>query len=105
MTTLFSNVDICPWNCNANSGDACDKRIQDYHAVSKSIEKVLGVLKATSMPNNQVIAAANDRIASSVVRSTSIKDFFCNSTIKDNIIVDNVRKFDKGIIIEARIAI
>ncbi|WP_025264184.1 lipoprotein-releasing ABC transporter permease subunit [Wolbachia endosymbiont of Onchocerca volvulus] len=75
----------------------------DYRAVSKSIEKIPGVLKAIPMTNDQVIVAANDRIASSIVRSMSTKDLFYNTTITDNIIVGNVREFDKGVIVGARL--
>ncbi|QKX02190.1 lipoprotein-releasing ABC transporter permease subunit [Wolbachia endosymbiont of Dirofilaria (Dirofilaria) immitis] len=75
----------------------------DYHAVSKSIEKIPGVLKATPMTNDQIIVAANGKVAGSVVRSVSTKDLFYNTTITDNIIVGNIREFDKGVIIGARL--
>ncbi|MGL9757739.1 MAG: lipoprotein-releasing ABC transporter permease subunit [Wolbachia sp.] len=76
----------------------------DYHAVSKSIEKISGILKATSMTNDQVIVAANGRIAGSVVRGVSAKDLFNNTIVTNNLIVGNVEKFDEGIIIGARLA-
>ncbi|MCA4775162.1 lipoprotein-releasing ABC transporter permease subunit [Wolbachia endosymbiont of Mansonella ozzardi] len=76
----------------------------DYHAVLKSIEKIPSVLKATPMTNDQVIIAANGKITSSVVRGVSVKDLFNNTTVTNNIIVGNVRKFDEGVIIGARLA-
>ncbi|MCA4774031.1 lipoprotein-releasing ABC transporter permease subunit [Wolbachia endosymbiont of Mansonella perstans] len=76
----------------------------DYHAVSKSIEKIPSVLKATSMTNDQVIIAANGKITSGVVRGVSVKDLFNNTTVTNNIIAGNVRKFDEGVIIGARLA-
>ncbi|WP_395460897.1 lipoprotein-releasing ABC transporter permease subunit [Wolbachia endosymbiont (group B) of Ablattaria laevigata] len=76
----------------------------DYHAVLKSIEKIPGVLKATSMTNDQVIVAANGGIAGSVVRGVSAKDLFNNTTVTNNVIVGNVEKFDEGVIIGARLA-
>ncbi|OJH30436.1 Lipoprotein-releasing system transmembrane protein LolE [Armadillidium vulgare] len=76
----------------------------DYHAVSKSIEKIPGVLKAISMTNDQVIVAANGGIVGSVVRGVSAKDLFNNTTVTNNVIVGNMEKFDEGIIIGARLA-
>ncbi|MGL9732995.1 MAG: lipoprotein-releasing ABC transporter permease subunit [Wolbachia sp.] len=76
----------------------------DYHAVSKSIEKIPGVLKATPMTNDQVIIAANGKIVGSVVRGVSIKDLFNNTTVINNVIVGNVEKFDEGVIIGAGLA-
>ncbi|QJT94240.1 lipoprotein-releasing ABC transporter permease subunit [Wolbachia endosymbiont of Diaphorina citri] len=76
----------------------------DYHAVLKSIEKIPGVLKATSMTNDQVVVAANGGIAGSVVRGVSAKDLFNNTTVTNNVIVGNVEKFDEGVIIGARLA-
>ncbi|WP_068651806.1 lipoprotein-releasing ABC transporter permease subunit [Wolbachia endosymbiont of Trichogramma pretiosum] len=76
----------------------------DYHVVLKSIEKIPGVLKATSMTNDQVIVAANGGIVGSVVRGVSIKDLLNNTTVKNNVIMGNVEKFDEGIIIGARLA-
>lgn len=82
-----------------------DKSINsDYHAVLKSIEKIPGVLKATSMTNDQVIVAANGGIVGSVVRGVSTKDLLNNTTVKNNVIMGNVEKFDEGIIIGARLA-
>ncbi|UIP91486.1 lipoprotein-releasing ABC transporter permease subunit [Wolbachia pipientis] len=76
----------------------------DYHAVLKSIEKIPGVLKATSMTNDQVIVATNGGIVGSVVRGVSTKDLHNNTTVKNNVIMGNVEKFDEGIIIGARLA-
>lgn len=76
----------------------------DYHAVLKSIEKIPGVLKATSMTNDQVIVASNGGIVGSVVRGVSTKDLLNNTTVKNNVIMGNVEKFDEGIIIGARLA-
>ncbi|MFL3876871.1 lipoprotein-releasing ABC transporter permease subunit [Wolbachia endosymbiont of Trichogramma kaykai] len=76
----------------------------DYRVVLKSIEKIPGVLKATSMTNDQVIVAANGGIVGSVVRGVSIKDLLNNTTVKNNVIMGNVEKFDEGIIIGARLA-
>ncbi|CAH2209253.1 jg24748 [Pararge aegeria aegeria] len=76
----------------------------DYHAVLKSIEKIPGVLKATSMTNDQVIVAANSGIVGSVVRGVSTKDLLNNTIVKNNVIMGNVEKFDEGIIIGARLA-
>lgn len=76
----------------------------DYQAVLKSIEKIPGVLKATSMTNDQVIVAANSGIVSSVVRGVSTKDLLNNTIVKNNVIMGNVEKFDEGIIIGARLA-
>ncbi|QDW08999.1 lipoprotein-releasing ABC transporter permease subunit [Wolbachia endosymbiont of Aedes aegypti] len=76
----------------------------DYHAVLKSIEKIPSVLKATSMTNDQVIVAANSGIVGSVVRGVSTKDLLNNTTVKNNVIMGNVEKFDEGIIIGARLA-
>ncbi|MFP3023551.1 MAG: lipoprotein-releasing ABC transporter permease subunit [Wolbachia sp.] len=76
----------------------------DYHAVAKSIEKIPGILKATSMTNDQVIVAANGGIVGSVVRGVSVKDLFNNTTVINNVIVGNVENFDEGIIIGARLA-
>ncbi|WP_341813191.1 lipoprotein-releasing ABC transporter permease subunit [Wolbachia endosymbiont (group B) of Germaria angustata] len=76
----------------------------DYHAVLKSIEKIPGVLKTTSMTNDQVIVAANSGIVGSVVRGVSTKDLLNNTTVKNNVVMGNVEKFDEGIIIGARLA-
>ena len=76
----------------------------DYHAVSKSIEKIPGVLKATPMTSDQVIITANGKITGSVVRGVSVKDLFNNATVTNNVIVGNVKKFDEGVIIGARLA-
>ncbi|MGL9681544.1 MAG: lipoprotein-releasing ABC transporter permease subunit [Wolbachia sp.] len=76
----------------------------DYHAVSKSIEKIPGVLKATPMTSDQVIIAANGKITGSVVRGVSVKDLFNNTAVTNNIIVGNVEKFDEGVTIGARLA-
>ncbi|MEY2392811.1 lipoprotein-releasing ABC transporter permease subunit [Wolbachia endosymbiont of Tettigetta isshikii] len=76
----------------------------DYHAVSKSIEKIPGVLKSTPMTSDQVIIAANGKITGSVVRGVSVKDLFNNTTVTNNVIVGNVKKFDEGVIIGARLA-
>lgn len=76
----------------------------DYHAVLKSIEKIPGVLKVTSMTNDQVIVAANSGIVGSVVRGVSTKDLLNNTIVKNNVIMGNVEKFDEGIIIGARLA-
>ncbi|QKX01619.1 lipoprotein-releasing ABC transporter permease subunit [Wolbachia endosymbiont of Cruorifilaria tuberocauda] len=82
-----------------------DKDINsDYHKVSESIEKIPGVLKAIPIINDQVIIAANGKIAAVIVRSMSDKDLFYNTAITDNIIVGNLRKFDEGIIMGARLA-
>lgn len=76
----------------------------DYYAVSKSIEKIPGVLKATPMTNDQVIVTANGGIVGSVVRGISAKDLFNNTTVTNNVIVGNVESFDEGIIIGTRLA-
>ncbi|WP_395462905.1 lipoprotein-releasing ABC transporter permease subunit [Wolbachia endosymbiont of Cantharis cryptica] len=76
----------------------------DYRAVSKSIEKIPGILKATPMTNDQVIIAANGKIAGSVVRGVSTKDLLNNTTITNNVIIGDVKKFDEGVIIGARLA-
>ncbi|MGL9726109.1 MAG: lipoprotein-releasing ABC transporter permease subunit, partial [Wolbachia sp.] len=76
----------------------------DYHAVSKSIEKIPGVLKATPMTNDQVIVTANGGIVGSIVRGVSTKDLFNNTIVKNNVIMGNVKKFDEGMIIGARLA-
>ncbi|MDR2831939.1 MAG: lipoprotein-releasing ABC transporter permease subunit [Rickettsiales bacterium] len=76
----------------------------DYCAVSKSIEKIPGILKATPITNDQVIIAVNDKIAGAVVRGVSAKDLLNNTTVTNNVIVGDVKKFDEGIIIGARLA-
>ncbi len=76
----------------------------DYCAVSKSIEKIPGILKATPMTNDQVIIVANGKIAGSVVRGVSTKDLLDSTAIINNIIIGDVKKFDEGIIIGARLA-
>lgn len=76
----------------------------DYYAVSKSIERIPGILKATPMTNDQVIIVANGKIAGSVVRGVSTKDLLDSTTITNNVIIGDVKKFDEGIIIGARLA-
>ncbi|MBA8757397.1 MULTISPECIES: lipoprotein-releasing ABC transporter permease subunit [Wolbachia] len=76
----------------------------DYYAVSKSIERIPGILKATPMTNDQVIIAANDKIAGSVVRGVSTKDLLDSTAVTNNVIIGDVKKFDEGIIIGARLA-
>lgn len=76
----------------------------DYCTVSKSIEKIPGILKATPMTNDQVIIVANGKIAGSVVRGVSTKDLLDSTTITNNVIIGDVKKFDEGIIIGARLA-
>lgn len=75
--------------------------ISDYCTVSKSIENIPGILKATPMTNDQV---ANGKIAGSVVRGVSTKDLLDSTTITNNVIIGDVKKFDEGIIIGARLA-
>ncbi|WP_264723049.1 lipoprotein-releasing ABC transporter permease subunit [Wolbachia endosymbiont (group A) of Sphecodes monilicornis] len=76
----------------------------DYYAVSKSIERIPGILKATPMTNDQVIIAANGKIAGSVVRGMSTKDLLDSTAVTNNVIIGDVKKFDEGIIIGARLA-
>ncbi|WP_088414992.1 lipoprotein-releasing ABC transporter permease subunit [Wolbachia endosymbiont of Wuchereria bancrofti] len=76
----------------------------DYHAVLESVKKIPGVLKATLMTNDQVIVTANGRIVGAVVRGVSAKDLLNNTTIKNSVIVGDVKKFDKGVVIGARLA-
>ncbi|CAG5057214.1 unnamed protein product [Parnassius apollo] len=76
----------------------------DYCTVSKSIEKIPGILKATPMTNDHVIIVANGKIAGSVVRGVSTKDLLDSTTITNNVIIGDVKKFDEGIIIGARLA-
>ncbi|WP_265034996.1 MULTISPECIES: lipoprotein-releasing ABC transporter permease subunit [unclassified Wolbachia] len=76
----------------------------DYYAVSKSIERIPGILKATPMTNDQVIIAANGKIAGSVVRGVSTKDLLDSTAVTNNVIIGDVKKFDEGIIIGARLA-
>jgi lipoprotein-releasing system permease protein len=82
-----------------------DKNINsDYCAVSKSIKKIPGVLKATPMTHNQIIISANGNIAGVVVRGISAEDLINNAVVTNNVIVGDVKKFDEGIIIGARLA-
>ncbi|WP_265027242.1 lipoprotein-releasing ABC transporter permease subunit [Wolbachia endosymbiont (group A) of Bombylius major] len=76
----------------------------DYYAVSKSIERIPGILKATPMTNDQVIIVANGKIAGSVVRGVSTKDLLDSTAVTNNVIIGDVKKFDGGIIIGARLA-
>ncbi|GFR08996.1 lipoprotein-releasing system transmembrane protein LolC [Trichonephila clavata] len=76
----------------------------DYYAVSKSIERIPGILKATPMTNDQVIIVANGKIAGSVVRGVSTKDLLNSTAVTNNVIIGDVKKFDEGIIIGARLA-
>ncbi|QKX02998.1 lipoprotein-releasing ABC transporter permease subunit [Wolbachia endosymbiont of Litomosoides sigmodontis] len=76
----------------------------DYHAVLESIGKIPGVLKATPMTNDQVIITANGGIVGAVVRGISAKDLLDNTTVKNSVIIGDVKKFDKGVIIGARLA-
>lgn len=76
----------------------------DYYAVSKSIERIPGILKATPMTNDQVIIVANGKIAGSVVRGVSTKDLLDSTAVTNNVIIGDVKKFDEGIIIGARLA-
>jgi lipoprotein-releasing system permease protein len=76
----------------------------DYHVISKSIEKIPGILKATPMTNDQVIVAANGKIAGSIVRGVSTKDLLNNTTVTNNVIIGDVKKFDEGLIIGTRLA-
>lgn len=76
----------------------------DYYAVSKSIERIPGILKATPMTNDQVIIVANDKIAGSVVRGVSTQDLLDSTAVTNNVIIGDVKKFDEGIIIGARLA-
>ncbi|MDM8334824.1 lipoprotein-releasing ABC transporter permease subunit [Wolbachia pipientis] len=82
-----------------------DKNVNsDYHAVSKSIEKIPGVLKAIPMTNDQVIIAASGRIAGAIVRGLSTQDLLNNTSIINNIIIGNIKKFNEGVMIGARLA-
>ncbi|WP_038199597.1 lipoprotein-releasing ABC transporter permease subunit [Wolbachia pipientis] len=76
----------------------------DYYAVSKSIERIPGILKATPMTNDQVIIVANGKIAGSVVRGVSTQDLLDSTAVTNNVIIGDVKKFDEGIIIGARLA-
>ncbi len=76
----------------------------DYYAVSKSIERIPGILKATPMTNDQVIIVANGKIAGSVVRGVSTKDLLDSTAVTNNVIIGDVKKFNEGIIIGARLA-
>ncbi|WP_265021839.1 lipoprotein-releasing ABC transporter permease subunit [Wolbachia endosymbiont (group A) of Icerya purchasi] len=76
----------------------------DYYAVSKSIERIPGILKATPMTNDQVIIVANGKIAGSVVRGVSTKDLLDSTAVTNNVIIGDVKKFDEGVIIGARLA-
>ncbi len=76
----------------------------DYYAVSKSIERIPGILKATPMTNDQVIIVASGKIAGSVVRGVSTKDLLDSTAVTNNVIIGDVKKFDEGIIIGARLA-
>ncbi|MBA8756524.1 lipoprotein-releasing ABC transporter permease subunit [Wolbachia pipientis] len=76
----------------------------DYYAVSKSIERIPGILKATPMTNDQVIIVANGKIAGSVVRGVSTKDLLDSTAVTNNVIIGDVKIFDEGIIIGARLA-
>ncbi|WP_168463807.1 lipoprotein-releasing ABC transporter permease subunit [Wolbachia endosymbiont of Ctenocephalides felis wCfeT] len=77
---------------------------QDYQAISRSIEEIPGVLKATPMTNDQVIITANGKIAGSIARGVLAEDMMSNATVANNIIVGNMKNFDDGIIIGARLA-
>nr|WP_246210158.1 hypothetical protein [Wolbachia endosymbiont of Atemnus politus] len=46
------------------------------------------------MTSDQVILAANGRIAGSVVRGVSAQGLFNNATVTNNVIVGNVKIFD-----------
>ncbi|MDG7056393.1 MAG: lipoprotein-releasing ABC transporter permease subunit [Wolbachia endosymbiont of Meromenopon meropis] len=81
-----------------------DSISSDYESVSKSIERISGVLKATPITNDQVIIAANGKIASSIVRGVSTKDLSSNITIVNSLIVGNLEKFDEGLVIGAQLA-
>lgn len=82
-----------------------DKNINpDYYAVSKSIEKIPGVLKATPMTHDQIIISANGIIAGSVVRGVAIEDLLSNTVVTKNVIVGDIKNFDEGVIIGARLA-
>ncbi|MDD9331919.1 MAG: lipoprotein-releasing ABC transporter permease subunit [Wolbachia sp.] len=82
-----------------------DKSVNpDYRSVSKSIEKIPGVLKATPMTNDQIIVSANGNIAGSVVQGISIENLISNVVVTNNIIIGNVKNFDEGVIIGARLA-
>ncbi len=76
----------------------------DYYAVSKSIERIPGILKASPMTNDQVIIVANGKIAGSVVRGVSTKDLLDSTAVTNNVIIGDVKKFNEGIIIGARLA-
>ncbi len=76
----------------------------DYCAVSKSIEKIPGILKATPMTNDQVIIAANGKIAGSIVRGVLTQNLLNSTTVTNNIIIGDVKKFGEGILIGARLA-
>ncbi|MCX3064659.1 lipoprotein-releasing ABC transporter permease subunit [Wolbachia endosymbiont of Drosophila pseudotakahashii] len=76
----------------------------DYYAVSKSIERIPGILKATPMTNDQVMIVANGKIAGSVVRGVSTQDLLDSTAVTNNVIIGDVKKFDEGIIIGARLA-
>lgn len=76
----------------------------DYYAVSKSIERIPGILKATPMTNDQVIIVANGKIAGSVVRGVSTKDLLDSTAVTNNVIIGDVKNFDEGVIIGARLA-
>ncbi|WP_341808844.1 lipoprotein-releasing ABC transporter permease subunit [Wolbachia endosymbiont (group E) of Neria commutata] len=82
-----------------------DKNINpDYCAVSKSIEKIPGVLKATPMTHDQIIISANGNIAGTIVRGVAIEDLLSNTVVTKNVIVGDIKNFDEGVIIGARLA-
>ncbi len=68
----------------------------DYYAVSKSIERIPGILKATPMTNDQVIIVANGKIAGSVVRGVSTKDLLDSTAVTNNVIIGDVKNLMKG---------
>lgn len=77
---------------------------QDYYAVSRAIEKIPGVLKATPMTSDQVIITANGKITGAIARGVPREDLLNNNAIVESVIVGNTKNFDGGIIIGSYLA-
>ncbi|WCR53566.1 MAG: Lipoprotein-releasing system transmembrane protein LolE [Wolbachia endosymbiont of Ctenocephalides orientis wCori] len=82
-----------------------DKNLnQDYHEVSRNIEEIPGVLKATPVTSNQVIITANGKISGAIARGIPTENLLSNNALTENIIVGNSKNFDEGIIIGSHLA-
>lgn len=76
----------------------------NYREVSELIEKIPGISKAIPMTNDQVIIEADGNIASAIVRGITIEDLLSSPIVANNVVINDMQKFDQGVVIGARLA-